>query len=65
MKKEIFTIQGMTCSSCSAHIQQAIEKLNGIKKVNVNLLSNNMIVEYDENILDDKEIIKTVIETRV
>lgn len=62
MKKEKFDIQGMTCSSCQAHVEKAVNKLDGIEKVNVNLLSNNMVVEYDENILDNEKIIKTVID---
>lgn len=62
MKREKFDIQGMTCSSCSSHVERAVNKLNGTEKVNVNLLSNNMIVEYDENILNSKKIIDTVIE---
>ncbi|MBE5822015.1 MAG: heavy metal translocating P-type ATPase [Clostridiales bacterium] len=60
MKKQKFDIKGMTCSSCSSHVDRAVHKLNGVIKVNVNLLSNNMIVEYDENILDEKEIIMAV-----
>lgn len=62
MLKEKFDIQGMTCSSCSAHVEKAVKKLEGIKEVNVNLLSNNMTVEYDENILDNSKIIKSVID---
>lgn len=62
MKKVQFDIQGMTCSSCSAHVERAVNKLEGIKKVNVNLLSNNMVVEYDETKLDNDKIIKAVIE---
>ena len=50
----------MTCSSCQAHVQKAVENLNGIKNVNVNLLSNSMIVEYDEKTLNDKKIIEAV-----
>ncbi len=61
MKKK-FDIQGMTCSSCSSHVEKAVNKLKGIKSVNVNLLSNNMMVEYDEEILTDEEIIKSVID---
>lgn len=60
MKKAKFDIQGMTCSSCSAHIEKAVNKLEGIKKANVNLLSNNMTVEYDEKVLNDNEIIHAV-----
>lgn len=62
MKKEKFDIQGMTCSSCSAHVEKAVNKLDGIKCVNVNLLSNNMIVEYDENTLNNEKIEKAVID---
>ena len=62
MKKEKFDIQGMTCSSCSSHVEKAAKKLNGIKSVSVNLLSNNMVVEYDETILNSNQIIASVIE---
>lgn len=60
MKKEKFIIQGMTCSSCSSHVQNAVCKLDGIKKANVNLLTNSMSVEYDENILDNSKIKKVI-----
>lgn len=62
MKKVKFDVQGMTCSSCSAHVEKAVKKLDGIKDVNVNLLSNNMIVEYDENVVNNEKIIYSVVE---
>lgn len=62
MKKVKFDIVGMTCSSCSSHVERVISKLDGIKDVNVNLLSNSMITEYDESILNEKKIIDTVID---
>ena len=62
MKKEKFDIQGMTCSSCQSHVEKAISSLAGIQKLNVNLLSNSMIVEYDENALDNNKIIEAVVE---
>lgn len=61
MKKVKFDIQGMTCSSCSSHVERIVNKLDGIKSVNVNLLSNNMTVEYDEEILNNDKIISSVI----
>lgn len=30
--KKIFDIQGMTCSSCSAHVDKAVRKLERCKK---------------------------------
>lgn len=62
MKKNKFNIQGMTCSSCQAHVNKAVEKIDGVKSVSVNLLSNNMIVEYDEKKVDDNKIIASVID---
>lgn len=62
MKKVKFDVQGMTCSSCQAHVENAVKKLEGAKSVNVNLLSNNMMVEYDEKILDNSKIINAVID---
>ena len=52
----------MTCSSCQAHVNKAVEKLDGVKSVNVNLLSNNMVVEYEENKLDNEKIISAVVD---
>ena len=62
MKKVKFEVLGMTCSSCSSHVDRAVSKIHGVKKVNVNLLSNNMIVEYDENITNENDIIKSVVD---
>lgn len=62
MQKTKFDIQGMTCSSCSSHVERAVKKLEGIKNVTVNLLSNNMVVEYNEYIVDNNKIIDAVID---
>lgn len=59
--KEKYNITGMTCSACSAHVTKAVSKINGVKNVNVNLLSNNMVVEYDETV-SNNDIISAVID---
>lgn len=61
MKKVKFDIKGMTCSSCSAHVEKTVKSLQGIKQVSVNLLSNSMVVEYDEKNINNKAIIDSVI----
>ncbi|WP_294534269.1 cation-translocating P-type ATPase, partial [uncultured Pseudoflavonifractor sp.] len=45
--KQKFDVTGMTCSACSAHVDKAVRKVDGVTEVNVNLLSNSMTVEYD------------------
>ncbi len=61
MKKETFAISGMSCSACSAAVERAVLKLDGIKKAEVNLLANSMTVQFDENIVSEKDIINAVI----
>lgn len=46
--KRKFDVQGMTCSACQAHVQNALEKVDGVISVNVNLLKNNAVVDFDE-----------------
>ncbi|MBS5370249.1 MAG: heavy metal translocating P-type ATPase [Longibaculum muris] len=58
--KEKYDVIGMSCSACSAHIDKAIRHLDGVVDVNVNLLSNSMVVEYDENQLNQASIIQAV-----
>ena len=60
MKTEKFDIKGMSCSACSAAIERAMNKHNGIIKAEVNLLSNSMNVVYNDEITTSEEIIKTV-----
>lgn len=55
-----FDVTGMTCSACSAHVEKSIGKLEGVSSVQVNLLANQMKVEYDEKDLTSDQIIKAV-----
>lgn len=56
-----YNVTGMTCSACSARVEKAVSKLSGIQKVTVNLLTNSMQVEYDENQLSERQIIDAVV----
>ncbi len=56
-----FDITGMTCSACSARVDKAVRSLDGVNEVNVNLLMNNMSVDYDDSAVTEGEIIGAVI----
>lgn len=60
MKKEQYIIKGMTCSACSATVQNNVSKKLGINECHVNLLSEKMDVEYDEKVITEKEIFDLV-----
>ena len=59
MKKEKFSVTGMTCAACSAGIEKSVARLKGIEQAEVSLMGESMQVEYDENIVTKEEIIQT------
>ena len=55
-----FSVTGMTCSACSAGIERAVKKLEGVRKAEVSLMGEYLTVDYDENLLSKEEIFRTV-----
>ncbi len=60
MKKQNFKIEGMTCAACSARVEKVVNKLDGVSSAVVNLTTERMSVEYDEQKLSIDEIGKAV-----
>lgn len=60
MTKENFKVTGMTCSACSAHVEKAVRKLEGVTVVNVNLLQNSMQVSFDHTQVTPEQIVQAV-----
>lgn len=58
--KEKYHITGMTCSACSAHVEKAVRKLEGMDKVSVNLLTETMEANYEDGSLDSQKIQEAV-----
>ena len=58
--KQTFHVTGMTCSACSAHVEKAVSKVEGVSSASVNLLSNSMQVTYDETVVTAEGIIAAV-----
>jgi len=58
--KERYHVSGMTCSACSAHVEKAVNKLSGMEKASVNLLTETMEVIYEEGVVSSQEIIAAV-----
>ncbi|ADU31728.1 heavy metal translocating P-type ATPase [Evansella cellulosilytica] len=60
MEKTLFSVRGMTCSSCVARVEKKISKVDGVEKVNVNLAANQAQVEYDSNLSTANDIIQAI-----
>ncbi len=56
LKEQQFDVGGMTCAACQANVEKCVLKLEGVKNVDVSLLSNSMKVEYDEDKVDEDKI---------
>lgn len=55
MKKIILDIEGMTCSACSNGLEKYLNKQKGIE-ANVNLVMQQAVIYYDENINNISDI---------
>ena len=58
--KEKFKVTGMTCSACSSRVEKTVDKLEGTRRVMVNLLTGSMQVEFDEGQITAEEICQAV-----
>ncbi|MDD4922440.1 MAG: heavy metal translocating P-type ATPase [Bacteroidales bacterium] len=56
MENKKFDVVGMTCASCVAHVEKSVGKLDGVETVNVQLMTNSMVVTYDGQKTDVKAI---------
>jgi copper chaperone CopZ len=46
--KKVFTVNGMKCEHCKAHVENALNGLNGVTSAVVSLADHNVNVDYDE-----------------
>ncbi len=60
MTRKKFSLTGMTCSACSATVEKAVRKLDGVERADVNLLAKSLEVEFDEQRLSEESIIAAV-----
>ena len=54
MQNKKFSVSGMTCAACSAHVEKAVRGVDGVKEVSVSLLTNSMTVTYDAPATDEE-----------
>ena len=52
-----YTVTGMSCAACSARVEKAVSKVDGVSACSVSLLTNSMGVEGDA---DSASVIRAV-----
>lgn len=51
MKKQIL-ISGMSCHNCVRHVKEALEEVNGVSDIQVNLSENKAVIEVTDQVTD-------------
>ena len=56
--KKVINIEGMSCNHCVGHVKEALEGINGVNVLDVNLDNKNAVVETEV----ENNILKNAIE---
>jgi len=62
-EKATFKTDGMSCAACSARIEKALTRTDGIEEVNANFSSNIVYVTYDSNVITRDGIAQTIVKS--
>lgn len=53
-------IDGMTCNGCASKVKASLEKVQGIKQVDVSLAGGSAVVVYDDKVTGHEAMVKAV-----
>ena len=56
MAKLTIPVSGMHCAACQSRVQGALANTPGVTNANVNLMTNNATVSYDENVVAPEKL---------
>lgn len=58
--EKIYEVKGMNCIICKGNVEKALKNVNGVNNALVNLLENEVTVNFDDSIVDEKNLEKAV-----
>jgi copper chaperone CopZ len=56
MEKAFFKVVGMYCISCKSIVEKQLKKENGIKRIDVDYMTDSVTVEFDPSVITKEEI---------
>jgi Cu+-exporting ATPase len=56
LEKAYFKVVGMYCTSCKSIVEKQLKNENGIKGIDVDYMTDTVIVEFDPSIITKEEI---------
>ena len=58
IEKALFRVVGLYCTSCKPIIEKQLKDENGIKRINIDCMTDSVVVEFDPSILTKDKIKK-------
>lgn len=58
VKKALFRIVGMYCTTCKPIVEKQLKGEQAVKKVEVDFMTDSVVVEYDSDLITKEEIKK-------
>ena len=62
MQERTYSITGMSCAACAAHVQKEVSKLDGVEYADVNISTEKLHLRFDEQKIDFPDIKNAVVE---
>lgn len=56
MEKAYFKVVGMYCISCKSIVERQLTNESGIKRINVDYMTDSVMVEFDPSVITIEEI---------
>ncbi|MCH7512815.1 MAG: copper-translocating P-type ATPase [Bacteroidetes bacterium] len=60
MVKEVYPVKGMSCAACANSVETILKAQQGVEKVQVNYVANNVLIEYDPETVSLEELGKQI-----
>jgi copper chaperone CopZ len=56
LEKAYFKVVGMYCISCKAIVERQLKNESGVKRIDIDYMTNSVIVEFDPSMITKEEI---------
>jgi copper chaperone CopZ len=50
-------VEGMNCENCVRHVREALEKINGVERVDLDLATSQATIEHEDGVAADRLVI--------
>lgn len=59
--ERLINVEGMTCKHCKMTLEGALKKLNGVSNAEVNLENKQVVVVFDEGLINFEQMKETIV----